>query len=143
MEELHPELMIVESLYSAYRHPRTAILMGHARGVIYLAAQRAGLPVAAYPASEVKRALTGAGRAGKQQVAEMVCRLLQLTEIPQPHDVTDALALALCHAAPQRFSAERRLPGAVAEACTLAESRHPHARLATRDSRLPSGGGRP
>ena len=114
--ELSPELVVVESLYSSYRHPRTAILMGHARGVIYLAAQRFSLPVVAYPASEVKRALTGAGRASKQQVAEMVCRLLQLGETPQPADVTDALALALCHASPQRFLGERRLPAAVQEA---------------------------
>ena len=116
LAELQPELVVVESLYSAYRHPRTVILMGHARGVIYLAAQRFGLPIEAYPASEVKRALTGAGRAGKRQVAEMVCRMLQLSEIPQPHDVTDALALALCHASPQRFNGERRLPAAVSEA---------------------------
>jgi crossover junction endodeoxyribonuclease RuvC len=128
LEELRPELVVVESLYSSYRHPRTAILMGHARGVICLAAQQAGLPVAAYPASEVKRALTGTGRAGKQQVAEMVCRMLQLAEIPKPHDVTDALALALCHAAPQRLGAERRMASSVVEALTAAGSRKPKAR---------------
>ena len=116
LAELQPELVVVESLYSAYRHPRTAILMGHARGVIYLAAQRAGLPVVAYPASEVKRAITGSGRAGKAQVAEMVCRMLRLSAVPTPNDVTDALALALCHAAPQRLGGERRLPLAVSEA---------------------------
>ena len=103
LDDLHPEVVIVESLYSKYSHPRTAILMGHARGVIYLAAQERGMQVEAYPASQVKRALTGAGRADKEQVAEMVCRMLALPEIPRPHDVTDALALALCHATPQRF----------------------------------------
>lgn len=115
LDDLEPEVVIVESLYSKYRHPRTAILMGHARGVIYLAAQQRGLPVEAYPASQVKRALTGVGRAAKRQVAEMVCRLLGLPEAPRPHDVTDALALALCHASPQRFAGERGLPAAVRE----------------------------
>lgn len=113
LADLEPELVVVEALYSSYRHPRTAILMGHARGVICLAAQQRGLAVVSYPASEVKRALTGAGRAGKTQVAEMVCRMLRLAEVPKPHDITDALALALCHASPQRLEGERRLPAAV------------------------------
>jgi crossover junction endodeoxyribonuclease RuvC len=116
LDDLEPQVVIVESLYSKYRHPRTAILMGHARGVIYLAAQERGLAVEAYPASQVKRALTGAGRAAKQQVAEMVCRMLSLPEAPRPYDVTDALALALCHANPQRFGGDKRLPAAVREA---------------------------
>ncbi len=116
LDDLQPHVVVVESLYSKYRHPRTAILMGHARGVIYLAAQERGLVVEAYPASQVKRALTGAGRAAKQQVAEMVCRMLSLPEIPRPHDVTDALALALCHANPQRFGGERKVPAAVRKA---------------------------
>ena len=116
IEELRPQVVIVESLYSKYRHPRTAILMGHARGVIYLAAQRYGVEVVAYPASQVKRALTGAGRASKLQVAEMVCRLLGLAEIPSPLDVTDALALALCHARPARLDSVGKLPAAVVAA---------------------------
>jgi len=114
LDDLQPQVVIVESLYSKYRHPRTAILMGHVRGIIYLAAQERGLPVEAYPASQVKRALTGVGRAAKRQVAEMVCRLLGLPETPRPHDVTDALALALCHASPQRFTGQRGLPAATA-----------------------------
>lgn len=128
LDDLRPQIVIVESLYSKYRHPRTAILMGHARGVIYLAAQERGLAVEAYAASQVKRALTGAGRAAKQQVAEMVCRMLALPEIPRPHDVTDALALALCHASPQRFGGERKVPAAVREA----EGRSRDARRETR-----------
>jgi crossover junction endodeoxyribonuclease RuvC len=119
LAELTPELVVVESLYSKYRHPGTAILMGHARGVIYLAIQNRSLPVEAYPASQVKRALTGTGRAGKDQVAAMVCRLLGLAEAPQPNDVTDALALALCHASPQRWGGEKARPAAVREALEL------------------------
>ena len=134
LDDLHPEVVIVESLYSKYRHPRTAILMGHARGVIYLAAQERSLQVEAYPASQVKRALTGAGRAGKDQVAEMVCRLLSLAEAPRPFDVTDALALALCHANPQRFGGERKLPASVREA--LPAGPHPKVR-----GGLPGGAG--
>jgi crossover junction endodeoxyribonuclease RuvC len=133
--DLQPQMVVVESLYSQYRHPRTALLMGHARGVIYLAAQVHGLTVEAYPASQVKRALTGAGRAGKQQVAEMVCRLLGLTEIPQPPDVTDALALALCHARPDRFGGEGNLPPAVQAALAGAGQALPSPQISRRRNR--------
>ena len=129
LDDLQPQVVIVESLYSKYRHPRTAILMGHARGVIYLAAQERALQVEAYPASQVKRALTGSGRAAKEQVAEMVCRMLSLAEAPRPFDVTDALALALCHANPQRFGSEKKLPAAVREAL----SPHPPAPSPSRE----------
>jgi len=98
--ELEPDIAVVEKLYSKYRHPRTAILMGHARGVIYLAAARSSVELAAYPASEIKKSLTGNGRATKAQVAAMVTELLGLDEPPRPADVTDALALAICHVRP-------------------------------------------
>jgi crossover junction endodeoxyribonuclease RuvC len=139
LDDLHPEVVIVESLYSKYSHPRTAILMGHARGVIYLAAQERGMQVEAYPASQVKRALTGTGRAGKEQVAEMVCRMLSLPEIPRPHDVTDALALALCHANPQRFGGESRVASResrVRERTLPSRLATPPLQLDTRDSTL-------
>ena len=96
--DTRPDVVIVEELYSKYRHPRTAILMGHARGAAFLAAAESGVPVLGYAASAIKRALTGTGRASKEQVQQMVVRLLGLTEAPGPVDVTDALALALCHA---------------------------------------------
>lgn len=100
--EYDPDCVVVEELYSSYAHPRTAILMGHARGTVLLAAGRRGVPVVGYPPARVKRALTGNGQATKAQVARMVCQLLGLATPPTPDDVTDALALALCHARPAR-----------------------------------------
>jgi len=94
---LSPSVMALEQLYSHYKRPRTAILMGHARGVICLAAAQAGIPVIHYSATQVKRILTGAGRAGKAQVQLAIRRELALPQIPEPPDVADALAIALCH----------------------------------------------
>ncbi len=113
LAELQPEVAVVEKLYSKYRHPHTAILMGHARGAIYLAAAQHSMPVTAYPASQIKKALTGNGRATKQQVGAMVTQVLGLSEPPSPADVTDALALAICHARPSGPSGERELPEAI------------------------------
>jgi crossover junction endodeoxyribonuclease RuvC len=92
-----PAAVAVEELYSHYERPKTAILMGHARGVICLAASQAGIPVVNYAATQVKRILTGSGRAPKQQIQQAICRELALTEVPEPADVADALAIALCH----------------------------------------------
>ena len=94
---LKPSVMALEQLYSHYERPRTAILMGHARGVICLAAAEAGIEVNHYAATQVKRILTGAGRAGKAQVQRAIQRELHLSEVPEPADVADALAVALCH----------------------------------------------
>ena len=94
---LKPSVMALEQLYSHYQRPRTAILMGHARGVICLAAAQAGIPVIHYPSTQVKRILTGAGRAGKDQVQRAIQRELGLPALPEPADVADALAIALCH----------------------------------------------
>lgn len=93
-----PHAMVVEELYTTYKNPQTAVLMGHARGVIYLAAGQRGIEVHHLGHSLVKRALTGAGSARKDQVKKMVVRLLRLRELPQPDDVSDALALALAYA---------------------------------------------
>jgi len=95
--DLRPDVIAVEELYSHYRHPVTAILMGHARGVIFLAAAQAGVPVVSYAATRVKKSLTGEGRASKEQVQRMVQSTLGLKEMPHPPDVADALAVALCH----------------------------------------------
>jgi crossover junction endodeoxyribonuclease RuvC len=92
-----PATMALEQLYSHYKRPRTAILMGHARGVICLAAAEAGVPVVHYSATQVKKILTGAGRADKAQVQRAIQRELGLAEAPEPPDVADALAIALCH----------------------------------------------
>ncbi len=94
---LTPQVMAVEELYSHYERPRTAILMGHARGVICLAAAEAGIPVCHYAATQVKRLLTGSGRANKLQIQRAVCREFALAEPPEPPDVADAMAIALCH----------------------------------------------
>jgi crossover junction endodeoxyribonuclease RuvC len=97
MRSLTPQIMAVEELYSHYERPRTAILMGHARGVICLAAAHAHIPVRHYAATQVKRLLTGSGRASKQQIQQAICRELSLAAPPDPPDVADALAIALCH----------------------------------------------
>jgi crossover junction endodeoxyribonuclease RuvC len=97
IESLKPDVMSIEELYSHYERPRTAILMGHARGVIVLAATMAGIPVMHYSATQIKKILTGNGRAPKAQVQRAIQRELALGEIPDPPDVADALAIALCH----------------------------------------------
>ena len=94
---LQPETMAVEELFSHYDRPKTAILMGHARGVICLAAASAGLKVSSYAATHVKKMLTGSGRAPKIQMQQAVCREFNLSEPPEPNDVADAMAIALCH----------------------------------------------
>ncbi len=94
---LEPSVMALEELYSHYARPRTAILMGHARGVICLAGAEAGIPVIHYSATQIKRILTGSGRASKGQVQRAIQRELGLAAIPEPPDVADALAIAICH----------------------------------------------
>ena len=94
---LKPGVLAIEQLYSHYERPRTAILMGHARGVIILAASLAGIPTQHYAATQVKRMLTGSGRAPKSQMQNAICREFGLRETPEPNDVADALAIALCH----------------------------------------------
>jgi crossover junction endodeoxyribonuclease RuvC len=94
---LKPDVMALEELYSHYDRPRTAILMGHARGVICLAAAEAGVPIKHYAATQIKRILTGSGRAPKSQMQRAIQRELALAALPEPPDVADALAAALCH----------------------------------------------
>jgi crossover junction endodeoxyribonuclease RuvC len=91
-----PTTLACEELYAHYKHPRTAILMGHARGVILAAAARSGLEVISVAATNVKKLLTGSGRAGKRQVQLAVTATLRLPMIPEPPDVADAIAIALC-----------------------------------------------
>ena len=92
-----PAALAIEELYSHYDRPQTAILMGHARGVICLAAAQAGLPIHNYAATQIKRLLTGNGRAPKAQVQQAILREFGLREMPEPPDVADAMAIALCH----------------------------------------------
>jgi crossover junction endodeoxyribonuclease RuvC len=95
--EFKPDKVIIEDLYSHYRHPKTAIIMGHARGAVYLSAASSGLTVKSYGATMIKKSLTGNGRASKLQIQRMVKSKLGLKAIPEPADVADALAVALCH----------------------------------------------
>lgn len=97
IESLRPDVMAIEELYSHYDRPRTAIMMGHARGVICLAAAVAGIPVEHYAATQIKKTLTGNGRAPKSQMQLAIQRELGLSKLPEPADVADALAIALTH----------------------------------------------
>lgn len=96
LEEHAPDIVAVEQLYAHYAHPRTAILMAHARGVIICAAARKGIDVRDYGATQVKRFLCGNGRATKSQVQRSIKAALQLEDPPASEDMADALAIALC-----------------------------------------------
>jgi crossover junction endodeoxyribonuclease RuvC len=91
-----PAALAVEGVFFA-KNARTAVVLGHARGAVLLAAALRGLEVAEYPPAEVKSAVAGIGSATKDQVGFMVQRLLKLREIPKPHDAADGVAVALCH----------------------------------------------
>ncbi len=91
-----PDCVAIENLFHA-SNVRSALKLGHARGVAMLAAVEAGLPVAEYTPAEIKRAVVGYGRAEKHQVQHMVAVVLGLAVAPSPHDAADALAVAICH----------------------------------------------
>jgi crossover junction endodeoxyribonuclease RuvC len=94
--EHKPDVCAVEQLYSHYAHPRTAILMGHARGVILLVARRNGLSVEQFAANRIKKSVTGNGHASKIQMQRAVQSQWNLPALPEPPDVADALSVALC-----------------------------------------------
>lgn len=96
LDEHAPAVVAVEQLYSHYAHPRTAILMGHARGVILLAAQRRQIAVHEYAANRIKQSLTGHGHASKTAMQLAIQATWKLPKPPEPPDVADALAIALC-----------------------------------------------
>ncbi|MGD0768069.1 MAG: crossover junction endodeoxyribonuclease RuvC [Tepidisphaeraceae bacterium] len=95
-DEFKPDICAVEQLYSHYNHPRTAILMGHARGVILLAAERRKVRIEQFSANRIKQSVVGHGHAGKSQVQKAIQQIWRLKSPPQPPDVADALAVALC-----------------------------------------------
>ena len=97
IETHKPDVLALEQLYSLYRRPETAILMGHARGAICLAAEQAGIKVFSYTATKIKKTMTGAGHAPKDQVQRAVQLELGLPTPPEPPDVADAIAIAFCH----------------------------------------------
>ena len=110
IEKNSPDVVAVERVF-AQHNVRTVMGTGQAAGIALLVAARRGIPVAMHTPSEVKAAVTGSGRAGKVQVAEMVKRILNLETIPKPVDATDALALAITHA--WRGEGNSRLTAAV------------------------------
>ncbi len=96
LERFGPEAVAVEQLYAHYAHPRTAILMGHARGVILQKSAAAAVEVHSFSATRIKKSLTGNGRASKEQMQRTIQTVMALPEPPKPHDVADAMAIALC-----------------------------------------------
>ena len=94
--KFRPVCVAVEDLYSHYAHPKTAILMGHARGVILAQACKGGIDVKSFAATRIKKSLTGNGRASKLQVQRSIKSLLGLAKMPEPADVADAIAAAMC-----------------------------------------------
>jgi crossover junction endodeoxyribonuclease RuvC len=92
----HPDIVAVETVFVA-QNPRSALILGHARGVVLLAACRAGLEVAEYAPRDVKAAVVGSGNATKTQIQLMVARLLRLRTPPSPADAADGVAIALTH----------------------------------------------
>jgi len=96
LENFKPDVVAVEELYSHYAHPRTAILMGHARGVILQKCAQAAIEVRSFSATRIKKSITGNGRASKEQVQKTIQTIMSLPQIPEPNDVADAIAAALC-----------------------------------------------
>ena len=96
LAECHADSVAIENIFYA-ANVRSALKLGHARGVAMLAAAQAGLTVVEYTPAEIKRAVVGYGRAEKPQVQHMVKLLLGLAAVPTPHDAADALAVAICH----------------------------------------------
>ncbi len=91
-----PDEMAVEELFFS-KNVTTGIAVAHGRGVVLLEGERQGVPIYEYTPNQVKQAVTGYGRAEKQQVMAMTQKLLKLSSIPRPDDAADALAIALCH----------------------------------------------
>ena len=92
LSSFKPEVVAVEELYSHYAHPKTAILMGHARGVILQKCAEVTIEVRSFSATRIKKSITGNGRASKEQVQKTIQTILLLPKMPEPHDVADAIA---------------------------------------------------
>jgi crossover junction endodeoxyribonuclease RuvC len=125
--ECRPEYVAIEDLFHSV-NARSALKLGHARGVAMLAAVEAGMTVFEYTPAEIKRAVVGYGRAEKPQVGQMVKLLLGLSRVPTPHDAADALAVAICHLHAQGSRAQQ-----------AAATRAPAALKSWRNYRPPSG----
>jgi len=105
LDELKPDHVAVEKLFAHYKHPHTAILMGHARGVILLSARQRNIPIEHLPSTAVKLAITGYGHASKQQMQHAVQSQCRLAQLPEPADLADAIGIALTCA--RRLAVER------------------------------------
>ena len=105
LDELKPESMVVEELFTHHRYVRTGLLMAHARGVVLLAGQVRGIELEELAVTEIKRAITGNGHATKEQMQQAVMNQCRLLQPPSPPDVADAIAIALCAA--RRISSVR------------------------------------
>lgn len=99
-----PDCVAVEDVFYA-KNVRTTLVLGHARGVVLLAAEQAGITIVEYPPAEIKKAVTGTGGASKAQVQFMVAQLLRLRSAPEPADAADGVAAALAHVMSARFPA--------------------------------------
>lgn len=97
LDEFQPAVLAIEQVFSLVRNPKSAILMAHARGAILAAAIERGIPVVHYTPTQVKRLLTGSGKASKDQIQRAIKTELGLDRLLEPHDVADAFAVALCH----------------------------------------------
>jgi crossover junction endodeoxyribonuclease RuvC len=98
-EEVNPDVLVIEKLYAHYKHPATAILMGHVRGVVCLISGKMNIPLVSLPATHIKKSITGRGHSGKLQIQRMIQHTLGLKNLPEPPDVADALAIAISYAA--------------------------------------------
>lgn len=107
IEQYQLQTLAVEQVFSHAQFPKTAVLMAHARGAILFAAAEAGLDVVHYTPTQIKRLLTGSGRASKEQVQLAVQREFALKDVLEPNDVADAAAVALCHYYSQRSLAKK------------------------------------
>ncbi len=97
VEQYQPAVMAIEQVFSTVQYPKTALLMAHARGAILYAAAERNVRVVHYTARQIKRLLTGSGKAGKDQVQRAIQNELRLASLLEPNDVADAAAVALCH----------------------------------------------
>ncbi|MEQ8855488.1 crossover junction endodeoxyribonuclease RuvC [Gimesia sp.] len=95
--EYHPDVMVIEQVFTTPKFPKSSIIMAHARGAILFAAHDAGVPVVHYTPTQIKRLITGSGRASKEQMQHAIKNELGLKTILEPNDVADAFAAALCH----------------------------------------------
>ena len=96
IDDFAPQVMSIEQVFSLGRNPKSALLMAHARGAILMAAAEQSVKVVHFPPTHVKKLLTGSGRASKEQMQFAIQNELRIDVVPEPHDVADAAAIALC-----------------------------------------------